>query len=94
MPYSFDDSKPRKKYEQNNHRQVPPVGMRKYNDWRRQIVEKGLGPKEAAENVGDCHYEEINKSLGLYSIRLTQAHRVLFQVKGNEIIINGIGGHY
>lgn len=94
MPYTFDDSKPRKIYEKNKHNEVPPAGMRTYNDWRRQIVEKGLGPKEAAANVADCHYELIDKNTDRYSIRLSQGHRVVFTVKGREIEVLEIGGHY
>ncbi|MBY0446528.1 MAG: hypothetical protein K2Q15_15135 [Burkholderiales bacterium] len=94
--WKFDDSTPRRKYTSGKSIQVPPAGMRKFHEWRRLIL-TGLHPSKAAEAIGDCHYEKIRQKDGinLFSIRLTQEHRVYFRLNDTSRIIEvmSIGGH-
>jgi hypothetical protein len=72
---------------------LPAACGRTYYAWRRAINENGQHPRDAAESVGDCHYENLGANR--YSIRLSQAHRVFFVVdEGNEEVrVKKVGTH-
>lgn len=93
MPFSFDDSAARLNWEKGKSVSVPPAGMRKYHDWRRYILE-GRTPADAARLAGDMNYEQLQGNSNLYSVRLSQQHRVLFSVTGMAVRVLEIGGHY
>ncbi|UKY37642.1 hypothetical protein [Pantoea dispersa] len=93
MPYTFDDSAARQRWEKGKSVSVPSAGMRKYHDWRRYIL-TGRSPSDAARLAGDMNYELLKGNSNLCSVRLTQQHRVLFSVAGMSITILEIGGHY
>ncbi|HGU0827223.1 TPA: hypothetical protein ACM6YF_004410, partial [Escherichia coli] len=68
----FDDSRARAAWN-GDRTAVPRAGMRKYYEWRRLIRDEGRTPKDAAEIVGDLHYERLKGGAeDFYSIRLTQ----------------------
>ncbi|HCP5927994.1 TPA: type II toxin-antitoxin system YoeB family toxin [Escherichia coli] len=90
----FDDSRARAAWN-GDRTAVPRAGMRKYYEWRRLIRDEGRTPGDAAENVGDLHYERLKGGAeDFYSIRLTQKHRVVFSVTGEVVTVYTIGGHY
>lgn len=96
MAWTIDDSQQRILYDKGKHVAVPPAGMSKYHEWRRKI-ELGTHPKNAADEVGDMHYEQlggVNK--GIYTIRLSQEHRVAFTLNGTlqQVNVISIGGHF
>jgi Txe/YoeB family toxin of Txe-Axe toxin-antitoxin module len=62
----------------------------KYKQWKKLIL-AGAHPKEAAEQIGDSHYETVT---GGYTIRLSQEHRVFFTISGSAVTVKQIGGHY
>ncbi|TCT31543.1 YoeB-like toxin of type II toxin-antitoxin system [Providencia alcalifaciens] len=90
--YNFDDSEQRARYNRNGHIPVPPSAMRKYNEWRRLIANYGYNPRTAAEHVGDTNPERLRGNT--FSIRLTQEHRVVYSIQGNNITVHSVGGHY
>ncbi len=93
MPFSFDDAAARQNWEKGKSLSVPPAGMRKYHDWRRYVAD-GRTPADAARLTGDMNYEQLRGNGNLYSVRLTQQHRVLFSVEGMTVKVLEIGGHY
>ena len=54
----FDDSKARDAWN-GDRTAVPRVGMLKYYEWRRLIRDEDRTPNDAAEIVGDLHYERL-----------------------------------
>lgn len=95
MTWNFDDSEARNNYLKGKHIPVPSAGMRKYNDWKRRILSSAHKehPKDAAKYAGDMHYEKVGD---VYTIRLTQEHRVVFKLNDTlkKITVIRIGGHY
>lgn len=80
MAWTIDDSQPRILYNKDKHVAVTASAMSKYHEWRREIV-RGTDPKNAADKVGDMHYEQLGgKHKGIYTIRLSQEHRVAFTI--------------
>ena len=78
-------------------RRMPQAAYRKYKDWSAEIRHRGKHPKEAAESCGDTHYERLKGYVQpTYSIRLSQEHRVVFEVNDqrNVVTILQVGGHY
>lgn len=94
MPYTFDDSAARDAWEKGRSIEVPPAGMRKYHDWKRLIQNEGKTPSDAARLAGDMNFEQLRGHTNLYSVRLTQSHRVTFSIEGMDVKVKSIGGHY
>jgi hypothetical protein len=67
----------------------------KYDEWVKNIV-GGMHPKVAAEKIGDSHYEVIDPTLKIFTIRISQKHRVAFKLDEVKCIVNvfQLGGHY
>lgn len=86
MPWSITDT------EAEGTAGIPAAAMVKYYDFRR-TVRDGKHPKDAADYVGDLHYERISGDR--YTIRLNQEHRVFFDVSdGNKTVyVRKIGTH-
>ncbi|MGN5106824.1 hypothetical protein ACTG18_00250 [Aeromonas hydrophila] len=59
MAWTIDDSQPRILYNKDKHVAVTASAMSKYHEWRREIV-RGTDPKNAADKVGDMHYEQLS----------------------------------
>jgi plasmid maintenance system killer protein len=96
MAWTIDDSQPRILYNKDKHVAVTPSAMGKYHEWRREI-ERGSDPKSAAGKVGDMHYEQLSgNNKGIYTIRLSQEHRVAFTINGTlqQVKVISIGGHF
>ncbi len=91
---SKDTDKPAAKYTVNDsnaeENTMKPAQETKYKSWKKLIL-AGSHPKEAAEEIGDSHYETVS---GGYTIRLSQEHRVFFTISGNAVTVKQIGGHY
>ncbi|OQS37600.1 hypothetical protein B0T39_15260 [Chromobacterium haemolyticum] len=85
---------PRKAFDCSKIKSVPSSAMREYHRWR-QLIQQGKHPKEAANEVGDTHYEMIKQRAGvdIFSIRLSQQHRVYFQINDRVVKVLKIGGH-
>ncbi|EFH7843350.1 hypothetical protein GJ336_18260 [Escherichia coli] len=66
--------------------------MRKYYEWRRRVRDYGHDPRTAANSVADANCEKLRGDY--YSFRLTQEHRVVFTMRGNDITVYSVGGHY
>lgn len=92
MPWTVNDQQARNTFNQGKHVQVPPAAMKKYYEWR-QLIQGGSDPKSAADEAGDMHYEKL-KNTDIYTIRLSQEHRVVFKIIGEMVQVIKIGGHY
>lgn len=93
--WHVDDSKPRHDYEHHHHIPVPAAGMRQYYEWRRALM-AGHHPKSAADLTGDTHFEHLRGAQkDQCSIRLSQEHRVFFQIDERHriVTVRKIGGH-
>lgn len=90
--YKFDDSTQRDRFNRDRHIPVPPAAMRKYFKWRHRVTTYGHHPKTAAEYIGDANFEKLTGDT--FSFRLTQEHRVVLSIKGINVIVHSIGGHY
>ena len=66
-----------------------------YYAWRRAIRDRGIHPKEASEEVGDCNFEYYDQGETKGTIRLSQSHRVWFTVdsKAETVTVNKVGTH-
>ena len=96
MAWTIDDSQPRILYNKDKHVAVTASAMSKYHEWRREIV-RGTDPKNAADKVGDMHYEQLGgKHKGIYTIRLSQEHRVAFTINSTQqqVSVISLGGHF
>lgn len=96
MAWTIDDSQPRILYNKDKHVAVTASAMSKYHEWCREIV-RGTDPKNAADKVGDMHYEQLSgKNKGIYTIRLSQEHRVAFTINSTlqQVKVISIGGHF
>lgn len=97
MTWKFNDSKPHDLNANGKNIAVEPAGMRKYYEFRRGITQLGYSPDEAAGKAGDMRMEKLpGHGADIYSLRLTQSHRVLLRINTNARIIEvlSIGGHY
>lgn len=92
MGYTFNDDAALKARQSGKSREVHPAAIKKYEEWRHLIKERGMSPVEAARQVGKLRIEKLTGSM--CSIRLTHVHRVLFSVDGQQITVHAIGGHY
>lgn len=96
MVWRVDDSLPRITYEKGKHTEVPSAAMRTYHQWRR-LINNGETPMNAARASGDLHFEQLSgRNRGVYTIRLSQEHRVVFTLDNTLETVNviQIGGHY
>ena len=96
MPWIVNDAAARATFVAGNHDQVVVAGMRRYYEWRR-LINTNIHPSIAAAAVGNTHYERLSgQHAGLYTIRLTQADRVVFTVNGANLVVTvlRIGGHF
>ena len=74
--------------------EVGAAGMRKYYEWRR-LIRDDINPRAAANQVGDTHYEQLGgHHRGVYTIRLSQLHRVVFTIAEQVVTVSHIGGHF
>ncbi len=86
MPWNLSDT------DAEGTEGIPGAAMSKYYEFRR-TVRDGKHPKDAADYVGDLHYEKISGAR--YTIRLSQEHRVFFDVSDhNQVVyVKKIGTH-
>ena len=97
MPWTVDDSMQRNRFNAGKHVPVPPAAMKKYFDWKSFITGQQMAPKTAADRVGDTHYEQLGgRFKGLFTIRLSQEHRVVFEIdQARQLVtVRQIGGHF
>ncbi|PHM69781.1 hypothetical protein [Xenorhabdus sp. KJ12.1] len=75
--------------------QIPRAAENKYDEWVRIIVENNRSPSDAARDIGDSNFKMLSGATELYTIRLSQRHRVLFTIDSvNEIVrVLQVGGH-
>lgn len=95
--WTVDDSVPRDKYRLNKHTPVDTASMKNYYLWRRLIV-SGKHPRDAASIVGSkFNFKQVKqkRSIQLFSLRLSDEHRVYFMIQEEEHIVKvlNIGGH-
>jgi Txe/YoeB family toxin of Txe-Axe toxin-antitoxin module len=95
MAWIVNDNAQRARFNAGRHVQVPVAAMRKYYEWKHLITSEDLAPNVAADRVGDLHYEQLQgRHRGTYTIRLSQEHRVVFTIVGQQVIVSQIGGHF
>ncbi|MEL7471360.1 MAG: hypothetical protein AAFN27_23115 [Pseudomonadota bacterium] len=98
MPWSVDESLPQAIFKKNKHIPVDTSAMKKYYEWRNEITSSNVDPGTAAKNLkNDCNFEGLQgKRKGIYSIRLSQEHRVVFEYDTtlHTVTVLSIGGHY
>lgn len=87
MPWTIDDSHAR------GTPNLPNACGRNYYAWRRLVRDHQMHPSEAADQVGDAHYESYGGDK--YTIRLSQGHRVYFLVDEGEehVTVVKVGTH-
>jgi plasmid maintenance system killer protein len=94
MPWNVNDAQQRARFDAGRHVDVPAAGMRKYYEWTR-LINSNVAPNVAAGQVGDLHYEQLQgRHQGTYTIRLSQEHRVVFTIVGQQVVVSQIGGHF
>jgi hypothetical protein len=81
--YTFNDAAALKARQSGKSREVHPAAMRKYEEWRHLIKDRGVSPVEAARQVGKLRIEKLTGNM--CSIRLTHVHRVLFLLMGSKL---------
>ncbi|WP_413795854.1 hypothetical protein [Aeromonas dhakensis] len=94
MGWTVDDSNQRILYDKGKHVYVPPAAMAKYYAWK-DAIKKGQHPINAV--TSDMNYEELlGIYKGIYTIRLSQGHRVAFEIYDTlkQVKIISIGGHF
>ncbi|MGC7960377.1 hypothetical protein [Salmonella enterica] len=78
---------------------VPQAAMRTYDDWR-DLVQLGTHPLEALNSLSkDFNFESLSPKSAqgqYYSIRLSQKHRVVFNMvdADHHVKVLSIGSHY
>lgn len=89
MPWTIDDT------TATATPNLPRTCARTYYAWRRDIRDNGNSPKDAAEAVGDAHYEKYQGGGSRYTIRLSQRHRVWFNVDevSESVVVRKVGTH-
>ncbi|MFJ3372815.1 hypothetical protein [Pseudomonas sp. NPDC086251] len=95
--WTVDDSEQKNKYGSRKHIPVDAASMRNYYLWRR-LITSGAHPRDAAIMAGAkfC-YKQVKqkKAVQLFSIRLSQEHRVFFMIQEDARLVRvlNIGGH-
>ncbi|PRQ05288.1 hypothetical protein ENSA5_04070 [Enhygromyxa salina] len=89
MPWTIDD------LHATPTPNLPRTCASTYYAWRRAIRDRGIHPKDAAEEVGDANYELYNGAGTKGTIRMSQSHRVWFTLNSDteEVIVNKVGTH-
>ncbi|KAI1169833.1 hypothetical protein F4777DRAFT_571667 [Nemania sp. FL0916] len=69
---------------------------RKYTDFQNVVRGQRFHPSEAANIIGDMHFERLNGPRAEYTVRLSQKHRVAFTIDQDTRTVHvfQIGGHY
>ncbi|KAE8353323.1 hypothetical protein BDV28DRAFT_148202 [Aspergillus coremiiformis] len=95
--WRWNDTAVRDQFRRNQTRTVGGEHIKKYYKLRDLVSQQGLDPREAARLIGDAHFEQLTGRLeGQYTVRLSQQHRVAFQIDWEEraVEVFRIGGHY
>ncbi|EDI0784414.1 hypothetical protein CC851_21125 [Salmonella enterica subsp. enterica serovar Kasenyi] len=75
---------------------VPQAAIKTYEDWR-DLVQLGTHPLEALNSLSkDFNFESLSAKGQYYSIRLSQKHRVVFNMvdADHHVKVLSIGSHY